>query len=614
MLKRCPPLKNIYLILTIVLLCIYSSSAWALNDGVTINDFDVYYSPDASKDLTFNDILLPTSKMLFTKKKARDLSFGWVDHPYWFKIDVSDIQSIEPLMLKVAMPLLDDIHIYIVDVNGNLISENRFGDKYPFYERYFFDAGFVVAIPFDTHSIKDVYIRVVTSSSMHVPITFYSLKSYIKNHSVYLTMQGFFYGLMVVMIFYNIFLFFSTRRLAYLHYALFVATFTFLQMGLKGIGFQFLWPTIPALNSYVVTVSGALSLLFLTLFARTFLNLEKISFLLKINNVMLIISMLFVLATLLTSYRVIIVPLAVTVIAFTVIVLIKGIVRYCQGFKEARFYLMAWFAISLGCFLFLLAKLGVLPANAITINSLQIGSAFEVVLLSLALGDRLKTLRTQLEEANNYLESQVLSRTQELESTLSKLEQANEQLEKKTITDSLTGLYNRYYFDNALNYEVSRVNRHACELSLLLIDIDHFKHINDTWGHLVGDRALMFSADFLTGLCARKSDVVCRYGGEEFAIVLPSTVCEDAVVFANKVCAAFSKSKFYEGDTHIPIKVSIGVSSTSGRNTDKPLSYKYLVSSADSALYAAKQNGRNRAYYYKDEPTKLGGSLITVKH
>jgi len=596
------------------LLGVISSCVFAQNTDITINDFDVYYSPNAPKSLTIEDVLLPTSKMLFTKERAHDLSFGWVHLPYWFKIDVSDIKSLEPLMLKIAMPLLDDIQIYVVDAQNNLISAHHVGDTYPFDKRYFFDSGFVLPIEFDKHDINSIYIRVFTTSSMHVPIEFYSLENYVKNHATYSTMQGVFYGLMIVMIFYNLFLFFSTGRLAYLYYVLFVTAFTCLQVGLKGIGFQFLWPNIPAFNGYVITFSGACSLLFLTLFARSFLQLKKFSFLLKANDFMVVVSLLFVAVALLASYRTIIVPLSVTVIMFTIIVLIKGIVRYRQGFKEARFYLMAWFAISLGCFLFLSAKLGLLPANSITINALQIGSAFEVVLLSLALGDRLKILGAQLEQANYDLEQQVLERTQELNATLSKLEQANEQLKKKTITDALTGLYNRYYFDNALSHEISRVNRHKHELSLLLIDIDHFKRINDTWGHLVGDRALIFAAQFLGDLCSRKTDVVCRYGGEEFAIILPNTSCKEASVFANKVCDAFSDSQFHEGDTHIPIKVSIGISSTSTLDNEEVLHYKKLVSSADNALYAAKQNGRSRAYFYQDTPQdKSGGLLLATR-
>ncbi len=154
--------------------------------------------------------------------------------------------------------------------------------------------------------------------------------------------------------------------------------------------------------------------------------------------------------------------------------------------------------------------------------------------------------------------------------------------------DGLTGIYNRRYLDNRLTEEIERSRRHGNPLSILMLDIDHFKKINDTHGHLCGDYALRKISELLQEL-VRTSDILGRYGGEEFCCVLPETPFEQAVVLAERCREQIAASPFSCTDQQTRITVSIGVT---GMHRDDTLDS--IIKRADDALYQAKHDGRNR--------------------
>jgi two-component system cell cycle response regulator len=166
---------------------------------------------------------------------------------------------------------------------------------------------------------------------------------------------------------------------------------------------------------------------------------------------------------------------------------------------------------------------------------------------------------------------------------------AERQLIQLATIDPLTGLMNRGAFDQALEREFERAARYGRPLSLLLIDLDHFKRVNDTWGHPVGDRVLSQAAHAIRG-CLRNADLAGRHGGEEFAIILSETAADGAAIAGERVRHAISALVMAVGDDPVRITASVGVVTWS------PLfaSAAELVAAADQALYAAKNSGRNR--------------------
>lgn len=163
------------------------------------------------------------------------------------------------------------------------------------------------------------------------------------------------------------------------------------------------------------------------------------------------------------------------------------------------------------------------------------------------------------------------------------------ELSRKAAVDGLTDLFNHDYFQNMLKQEIATSNRHRRELSLILLDIDHFKQVNDTWGHQVGDRVLREVADIIK-LSSREGDTVARYGGEEIAVILPATGREEARTVAERLRRAVESHTTEAGAARVAVTVSLGVAAIDLLTNDA----SGLVQQADAALYRSKAEGRNR--------------------
>ncbi|MFN8613627.1 MAG: diguanylate cyclase [Vulcanimicrobiota bacterium] len=191
----------------------------------------------------------------------------------------------------------------------------------------------------------------------------------------------------------------------------------------------------------------------------------------------------------------------------------------------------------------------------------------------------------QLQEANQELERRVAERTWELA-------EANRRLEELASLDPLTGLANRRLFDCTLESELNRARRERDPLSLMMVDIDHFKKFNDRYGHLAGDDCLRKMARILQDCFRRSTDLVARYGGEEFAVILPGLNPAQVELKAEQLRQAVIQASLPEALEGIGfLTVSVGACT---RQVDGQLSASQLIDAADQALYASKANGRNR--------------------
>jgi diguanylate cyclase (GGDEF)-like protein len=210
----------------------------------------------------------------------------------------------------------------------------------------------------------------------------------------------------------------------------------------------------------------------------------------------------------------------------------------------------------------------------------------------------------ELMRFNAKLEETVNERTLELTRANEMLRQALREIEAKNQTltelnqslnvlateDPLTGLFNRREFHHRLGNEWERFRRYNRPFSLIMIDIDHFKKINDTHGHDCGDIVLAKLGELLR-FQKRRQDIVCRYGGEEFVIVLAETKLAAAVKVAEKLRSQIEQARFKCGANEIPVRISLGVA---GVDVHQPRTEADLVRIADTGLYLAKHSGRNR--------------------
>jgi diguanylate cyclase (GGDEF)-like protein len=172
----------------------------------------------------------------------------------------------------------------------------------------------------------------------------------------------------------------------------------------------------------------------------------------------------------------------------------------------------------------------------------------------------------------------------------SDLERLTAELDALANRDSLTGLWNRRYLDATLRHEIERTRRYARPLACLMVDLDGFKGINDTHGHLAGDRVLAAVARTLSD-ALRVSDYCCRFGGDEFVIVAPETDLNGAVVLARRVSQAVSEAAVREGSVCLQVTASIGVATFTGA---PDVGGEALLQAADQALLVAKSHGPGR--------------------
>jgi len=176
------------------------------------------------------------------------------------------------------------------------------------------------------------------------------------------------------------------------------------------------------------------------------------------------------------------------------------------------------------------------------------------------------------------------------------LKEAMECLSENSNRDGLTGIYNRRYLEQQLSAEFDSCKRYSGQFSFIIFDLDHFKKVNDTYGHLAGDEVLCVVSQRINSLL-RTVDVLGRYGGEEFGVILPSTPLEGALVLAERLRQVVEQEPVIYNEIAIPVTVSIGVSEFEP-GTPK---YDHLIHCADLALYFGKENGRNRVTCYTPE-------------
>ncbi len=215
--------------------------------------------------------------------------------------------------------------------------------------------------------------------------------------------------------------------------------------------------------------------------------------------------------------------------------------------------------------------------------------------------DKIKPFSQIMQDANeelgklNFTYEQIVlelsQAKQNAEQLARELQQANNRLQQLADRDGLTCLYNHRYFQRVFEVELSRAVRYKNPLSILLLDLDHFKKINDTYGHPAGDTVLQKVSNTLVRL-VRNCDTVARYGGEEFTVILPETGNKGAKVLAQRLRRGVEQKEIDHNGQVISVTMSIGVASTDISDTDHDRAA--LIDLCDKALYKAKHNGRNR--------------------
>lgn len=542
----------------------------------------------------------------WTTADANNLSLGFDQNHYWFRLPLKNLYSSEaPWFFRSKYPLLDTIDLYVF-ANSVLIQEFHTGDSRPFNQRPLDQPSFVFPLTINTDGEYIIYMHVHTTSSLQLSLSLQNESSFWQTMGTEKATSAAFYAVLISMIFYNAVIFLIVHIRSYLYYVLYLSSFTLFMASIHGWSYRFLWPNSPDIHQLSVVFLIGTTIFTAALFTSNFLRLKKIRpDLHRMVMVIALLSIIHSLISLFTPYSIMIrVGAAMAVIAAAIAVFATLQEWFRSRRREVMMFIIAWSTVLIGFVLYSGQKFGVLPVNAFTEHAIEIGAVLEALLLALGLADRINSERKvriaaqerMLEvqrKANQELDNKVRERTEELEIM-------NDQLHTTSVTDSLTQVKNRHYFDNKFPAEYRRAYREKSWLSLLILDIDHFKKFNDNYGHQAGDDALKLVAAAIQKIVKRPSDAVSRYGGEEFTVLLPCTQKEGAYQVAERIRSQIEELPFeWQGET-LRITLSIGLASCIPPYYEGEAT---LLKQADDFLYVAKDHGRNQVVYEGNDPT-----------
>ncbi|MDK8463352.1 7TM diverse intracellular signaling domain-containing protein [Marinobacter sp. SS13-12] len=590
----------------VLLLCLVQGTALA-STGITdprpvILDEDserlnisrhLSYYEDASGAYGIEDILADWPLIASVEKPDDAYNFGFTDSTYWFHTRIENRGNpSDRWVIEGLYPIIDRMDVFFLREDGR-IERHLAGDSVPFATRGRTHHNINFSFDLGAGESTDVFFRVRTSGAVQMQLMLWENEAFSEADHQERFVLGIYYGLLFCMAAFNLLIFISIRDKNYLWYVSYIAFYGLLQFTLNGLAFEHLWPESTWWNNRAVSFLIAMGMFSILGFSKSFLALkENAPRLERIFVGFMVFFPLMALASLFwPAYGPVIRVTTFMASVSVLFILAGGGICLYRNFKPARYFMIAWSALLAGMILYTLKTFGLAPANFITDYGIQIGSAFEVILLSLALADRMRLLMLEnqqiQEEMTHRLEQRVSERTSELEV-------ANRQLEALSSTDGLTGVFNRRYFDERLSEESVRCSRSG-PLSLLMIDVDLFKPLNDSLGHQAGDACLKALASAISATVNRRADVVARYGGEEFVVILPDTDSAGARLMADqirkKICG---KLGFTWNDRAVPVSVSVGVATAPARQRVEP---DELIGAADAALYEAKQGGRNTVRY-----------------
>ncbi|GGD10368.1 sensor domain-containing diguanylate cyclase [Halopseudomonas salina] len=570
----------------------------------------IEYLEDKEGQLGIDALL--ASGLEWQPPKREVLSFGFTSSTYWVRFTVSreltDNSPATPYVLVIGNAILDWVDVYIYE-NGSLAAHHSLGDKLPHAQRLLDYPHFAVPLKLQQSDTTTVYLRVRSSSSVLIPLHIYSNQHLVERSYERAVAQALFYGAMLVMALYNLLILKSIRDVSYFYYAMMVLSTAVVFGGIEGISFKYLWPDATWLNDVVPIMSVASLVAFAALFFRSFLLLPQTRpFLGRLALGFVYASALIMAGAFILPYQQMMMLAVLLAIGGIICAVWAGFARWLDGFHGAWVFNLAWGCLLVVGMLLALTSLGILPLEWFSMRITQIGAGLQAVLLSFALAHRMrfekrmaalarqdaakaqqKMLEHQI-QANENLDRIVLERTLELEKTHAKLREIS-------TTDGLTRLLNRRAFDDVFLTEYRNAHRCQRPLAVLMIDLDHFKRINDNYGHSFGDLCLVRTAEVIRACLRHSADIAARYGGEEFIVLLPETDIENAVAVAQLIMDALSRSLVTDEQHQLRVSASIGVASGVPKElTDQ----EALLREADRQLYLAKENGRNTIEWQKN--------------
>lgn len=365
----------------------------------TTDKLDVYENMfilvDQDKKRTISDVVSPSYEGEFQPSHLIEQKGGFFSTSKWIRFQVDNRSSSEDKwLLEIAFHLIPKLILFEETATG--VKEIiHTGTERPFYERDIDHRNFVFHLPINEGETKTFYIFLHAGGDMHPPIHIWNSNAFLKKTQTEFILLGIFYGIVSVMVLYNLFLYFGLRMKSYLYYVLIIFCTIIANLENNGLGFQYIWPNSPFWNSMSNPLFVSFSCVFMLLFTRSFLNTDlyyprfkKYSYILMGANGLVIV-LLFI------SNPIALNVMLVSVASTFIFVLGAGIFCLLRGARQARFFVLAWFIYLTGIFITIITTAAIIPYSLIAEYAAQISISLEVILLSLALADNINIIRKE---------------------------------------------------------------------------------------------------------------------------------------------------------------------------------------------------------------------------
>jgi len=597
--------RRLYILIILIYfspLILFATPQITLENNISsYTDFNIEYlkvSPERSLNIE------QISKMPFSKIIHNKFAFGYENDHFWFRFSIyNNTKEAKDMIVEITEQFHKTTDLYIL---SDPIIHKKSGLSVPLNEREVktLTPAFLLHLSANEH--KDIYIHVQSIYSVFGAIEVKTHKAFNNDIRTRTHIYIFYFGAMLGIALYNLFIFFYLRSRIYLYYIGYVFIFILWAAAYKG----FLLPYIDITTYNFLQITIPLFFLFLILFTQSILKTKRYFPLIhKTMNSFIFISAIALIWMLIEMHS----GFLFMNLISTIIIPLLFILSFWASYKNktiAKIYLIALSIFILGMSLISLLALGILPYSIQLSRAPIIASFFEIILFSFLLAYRINLLNQKSFAAKRALVKQQQSEQARLfrevaEKTVA-LNQANrrlqeeletkkvleEQLKHQASTDSLTGIMNRRALMHVFDEEMKRATLSHSDLSCLIIDIDHFKKVNDSYGHHIGDKVIGIIADKMAQH-TRTMDQIGRIGGEEFAIIMPNTDRGSAFQIADRLREYIAKDELAFDDKTIQVTVSIGLTHRKKGETDA----QTILQRADAALYEAKRNGRNRVCY-----------------
>ena len=359
---------------------------------------------DPSGRLTIADVMKPENSTRFVPCPSRIPSFGFTKSAFWVRISIRNESNRFTWALQLKNPNMDTIDFYLLTPEGAVMPVRKSGRMRPLKAAEHVDQLPVFFITFARSQTRTLFLRCQNDESMIIRLALFSMTSFVAQVGRTSIFMGIFLGILIIMIAYNLFIFFSLKDKSYLYFSLFMAAILSFSLSFRGIGLHYLWPDWPVFNKLTLPLTSALMILAVMKFTDLFLMAKKrMPVIHRLINALMVVTGAFIVAIPWFRYHLVILPIMLIAGSGSIFILIAAILALHQGYRPALYLVAGYSVMSLGIIVFLLARLALLPSTGLTEEGFSIGYVLVILLMALALADRIKMLETEKEKIDQHL-------------------------------------------------------------------------------------------------------------------------------------------------------------------------------------------------------------------